>query len=235
MKNEWVGKTLIELNLRKKYALNVIAIRQGDGLEINIQLKVAPEHCSAAVLDKMGKPHIEAYKKFAQKYFAISKKIKKEQYLVPYLMSSHPGSTLKDAIELALFLKEQKLRPQQVQDFYPTPGTISTCMFYTGIDPYTMKKIYVPKTKEEKAEQRALLQYFRPENKQAVIAALTKAGRKDLIGNRPECLVSPTVMGHGTERTARRKGSNTKQTKNNKINTNKERKFSKNVKTKKNF
>ena len=155
------------------------------------QLKVAPEHCSAAVLDKMGKPHIESYKKFAEKYFAISKKVKKEQYLVPYLMSSHPGSTLKDAIELALFLKEQKLRPQQVQDFYPTPGTISTCMFYTGIDPYTMKKVYVPKTKEDKAEQRALLQYFRPENRQAVIAALTKAGRKDLIGNKPGCLVAP--------------------------------------------
>ena len=155
------------------------------------QLKVAPEHCSAAVLDKMGKPHIEAYKKFAQKYFAISKKVKKEQYLVPYLMSSHPGSTLKDAIELALFLKEQKLRPQQVQDFYPTPGTISTCMFYSEIDPYTMKKVYVPKTKEQKAEQRALLQYFRPENRQAVIAALTKAGRQDLIGNKPGCLVAP--------------------------------------------
>ena len=158
------------------------------------QLKVAPEHCSAAVLDKMGKPHIEAYKKFAQKYFAISKKVKKEQYLVPYLMSSHPGSTLKDAIELALFLKEQKLRPQQVQDFYPTPGTISTCMFYSEIDPYTMKKVYVPKTKEEKAEQRALLQYFRPENRQAVIAALTKAGRKDLIGNKPGCLVAPLAI-----------------------------------------
>ena len=158
------------------------------------QLKVAPEHCSAAVLDKMGKPHIEAYKKFAQKYFAINKKIKKEQYLVPYLMSSHPGSTLKDAVELALFLKEQKLRPQQVQDFYPTPGTISTCMFYSGIDPYTMKKVYVPKTQEEKAEQRALLQYFRPENRQAVIAALTKAGRKDLIGNKPECLVAPIAI-----------------------------------------
>lgn len=158
------------------------------------QLKVAPEHCSAAVLDKMGKPHIEAYKKFSQKYFAISKKVKKEQYLVPYLMSSHPGSTLKDAIELALFLKEQKLRPQQVQDFYPTPGTISTCMFYSEIDPYTMKKVYVPKTKEQKAEQRALLQYFRPENRQAVIAALTKAGCKDLIGNKPGCLVAPLAI-----------------------------------------
>ncbi|MBE7058576.1 MAG: YgiQ family radical SAM protein [Ruminococcaceae bacterium] len=158
------------------------------------QLKVAPEHCSAAVLDKMGKPHIESYKKFAEKYFAISKKVKKEQYLVPYLMSSHPGSTLKDSIELALFLKEQKLRPQQVQDFYPTPGTISTCMFYTEIDPYTMKKVYVPKTKEDKAEQRALLQYFRPENRQAVIAALTKAGRKDLIGNKPGCLIAPASI-----------------------------------------
>lgn len=233
-----VKKVFIRSGIRYDYLLldkNDEFFRELVEHHVSGQLKVAPEHCSAAVLDKMGKPHIEAYKKFAQKYFAISKKIKKEQYLVPYLMSSHPGSTLKDAIELALFLKEQKLRPQQVQDFYPTPGTISTCMFYTGIDPYTMKKIYVPKTKEEKAEQRALLQYFRPENKQAVIAALTKAGRKDLIGNRPECLVSPTVMGHGTERTARRKGSNTKQTKNNKINTNKERKFSKNVKTKKNF
>ena len=233
-----VKKVFIRSGIRYDYLLldkNDEFFRELVEHHVSGQLKVAPEHCSAAVLDKMGKPHIEAYKKFAQKYFAISKKIKKEQYLVPYLMSSHPGSTLKDAIELALFLKEQKLRPQQVQDFYPTPGTISTCMFYTGIDPYTMKKIYVPKTKEEKAEQRALLQYFRPENKQAVIAALTKAGRKDLIGNRPECLVSPTVMGHATERTARHKGSNIKNAKNSKINTKKERKLTKNVKTKKNF
>lgn len=157
------------------------------------QLKVAPEHCSAAVLDKMGKPHIEAYKKFADKFYECTKKIGKEQYLVPYLMSSHPGSTLNEAVELALFLKENRIRPEQVQDFYPTPGTISTCMFYTGLDPYTMQKVYVPKTQEEKAMQRALLQYFKPENRRKVIVALQKAGRTDLIGNDKKCLVEPDM------------------------------------------
>jgi hypothetical protein len=115
----------------------------------------------------------------------------KKQYLVPYLMSSHPGSTPKDAIELALFLKKEGLHPEQVQDFYPTPGTISTCMFYTGLDPYTEKPIFVPKTREEKAEQRALLQYFRPENRQIVLSALRKAGRSDLIGYGENCLIKP--------------------------------------------
>ncbi|MBR3760287.1 MAG: YgiQ family radical SAM protein [Ruminococcus sp.] len=153
------------------------------------QLKVAPEHCSAAVLDKMGKPHIEAYKAFQKRFYEITKGIGKEQYLVPYLMSSHPGSTLKEAIELALFLKENKIRPEQVQDFYPTPGTISTCMFYTGIDPYTMKEVYVPRTPKEKAMQRALLQYFLPQNKEIVLEALKTAGRRDLIGTSPKCLV----------------------------------------------
>ncbi|MDE5556462.1 MAG: YgiQ family radical SAM protein [Ruminococcus sp.] len=153
------------------------------------QLKVAPEHCSAVVLDKMGKPHIEAYKAFQKRFYEITKGIGKEQYLVPYLMSSHPGSTLNEAIELAVFLKENKIRPEQVQDFYPTPGTISTCMFYTELDPYTMEKVYVPKTPEEKAQQRALLQYFRPQNKEIVLKALRKAGRYDLIGKSPECLV----------------------------------------------
>lgn len=157
------------------------------------QLKVAPEHCSAAVLDKMGKPHIEAYKKFADKFYECTKKIGKEQYLVPYLMSSHPGSTLNEAVELALFLKENRIRPEQVQDFYPTPGTISTCMFYTGLDPYTMQKVYVPKTQEEKAMQRALLQYFKPDNRRKVIVALQKAGRTDLIGNDKKCLVEPDM------------------------------------------
>ena len=118
------------------------------------QLKVAPEHCSAVVLDKMGKPHIEAYKRFQKRFYEVTKGIGKEQYLVPYLMSSHPGSTLSEAIELALFLKENKIRPEQVQDFYPTPGTISTAMFYTELDPYTMEKVYVPKTPKEKAMQR---------------------------------------------------------------------------------
>lgn len=158
---------------------------------ISGQLRVAPEHCSAAVLDRMGKPHIETYKKFCDKFYKLTDRMNKDQYIVPYLMSSHPGSTLKDAVELALFCKRENIHPKQVQDFYPTPGTISTCMFYTGIDPYTMKEVYVPKTEEEKSMQRALLQYFIPENKQKVIKALIKAGRKDLIGYDSKCLVQP--------------------------------------------
>ena len=158
---------------------------------ISGQLRVAPEHCSAAVLDRMGKPHIETYKKFCDKFYKLTGRMSKDQYIVPYLMSSHPGSTLNDAVELALFCKRENIHPKQVQDFYPTPGTISTCMFYTGIDPYTMKEVYVPKTEEEKSMQRALLQYFIPENKQKVIKALIKAGRKDLIGYDSKCLVQP--------------------------------------------
>lgn len=158
---------------------------------ISGQLRVAPEHCSAAVLDRMGKPHIETYKKFCDKFYKLTGRMSKDQYIVPYLMSSHPGSTLKDAVELALFCKRENIHPKQVQDFYPTPGTISTCMFYTGIDPYSMKEVYVPKTEEEKSMQRALLQYFIPENKQKVIKALIKAGRKDLIGYDSKCLVQP--------------------------------------------
>lgn len=154
------------------------------------QLKVAPEHCSAAVLDYMGKPHIEAYKRFAKKFYDMTKDIGKKQFLVPYLMSSHPGSTLKDAIELALFLKEERLRPEQVQDFYPTPGTISTCMFYTGLDPYTLKPVFVPRDPHEKAMQRALLQYFLPQNRELVLEALKRAGRMDLVGNGPKCLIA---------------------------------------------
>ncbi len=155
------------------------------------QLKVAPEHCSNNVLRAMGKPGIEVYERFRHRFYELTKSMNKKQYLVPYLMSSHPGSTPKDAIELALFLKKEGLHPEQVQDFYPTPGTISTCMFYTGLDPYTEKPIFVPKTKEEKAEQRALLQYFRPENRQIVMNALRKAGRGDLIGYGENCLIRP--------------------------------------------
>lgn len=154
------------------------------------QLKVAPEHCSAMVLEKMGKPYIDTYVNFSKRYFELSKSAGKEQYLVPYLMSSHPGSRLEDAIELALFLKKRKIRPEQVQDFYPTPGTISTCMFYTGLDPYTMKEVYVAVTPEEKALQRALLQYYNPKNKELIIKALKKAGRHDLIGTGEKCLVN---------------------------------------------
>lgn len=159
------------------------------------QLKVAPEHCSAAVLDKMGKPYIKAYLDFSKRYFALSGNAGKEQYLVPYLMSSHPGSTLREAVELAVFLKEHRIRPEQVQDFYPTPGTISTSIFYTGLDPYTLEPVYVPKTPEEKAMQRALLQYYLPKNQDLVREALKRAGRRDLIGNGPKCLVTEISRG----------------------------------------
>lgn len=162
---------------------------------ISGQLRVAPEHCSAAVLDKMGKPHIETYKRFCDKFYSLTGKAKKDQYVVPYLMSSHPGSTLKDAVELAQFCKRENIHPKQVQDFYPTPGTISTSMFYTGLDPYTLKEVYVPKTESEKSMQRALLQWFIPENKPLVTKALIKAGRRDLIGNDKKCLITP-MAGH---------------------------------------
>lgn len=158
---------------------------------ISGQLRVAPEHCSAAVLDKMGKPHIEAYKRFCDKFYSLTDKAKKDQYVVPYLMSSHPGATLKDAVELAQFCKRENIHPKQVQDFYPTPGTVSTSMFYTGLDPYTLKEVYVPKTESEKSMQRALLQWFIPENKPLVTKALIKAGRRDLIGNDKKCLITP--------------------------------------------
>lgn len=156
---------------------------------ISGQLKVAPEHCSNAVLDKMGKPHIETYLRFMKKFYKKTNQFQKEQYLVPYLMSSHPGSTLKDAIELACFLKKEHIRPEQVQDFYPTPGTVSTCMYYTGLDPYTMQPVYIPYTKEDKAMQRALLQYFQPKNRDLVLKALKKAKRYDLIGKGKDALV----------------------------------------------
>lgn len=155
------------------------------------QLKVAPEHCSAAVLDQMGKPHIEAYLRFQKAFYGATKKAGKEQYLVPYLMSSHPGSQLKDAVELALFLKKNHIRPEQVQDFYPTPGTVSTCMYYTGLHPYTLEPVFVPTSPHEKALQRALLQYFLPQNQSLVREALYKAGRWDLIGFGEDCLVRP--------------------------------------------
>ena len=153
------------------------------------QLRVAPEHCSNAVLDQMGKPHIEAYRRFQKMYEEETKRFGKEQYLVPYLMSSHPGSTLSDAIALAKFLKEAHIHPDQVQDFYPTPGTVSTCIYHTGINPMTGETVYVPKTPDEKAMQRALLQYYKPENREIVRKALIKAGRRDLIGNGPDCLI----------------------------------------------
>ena len=166
---------------------------------ISGQLKVAPEHISAAVLDKMGKPRKELYLKFVEKYHEKNREFGKKQYLVPYLMSSHPGCTLNDAIELACYLKKIRHTPQQVQDFYPTPGTLATCMYYTGRDPRTMKPVYVAKTYEEKLEQRALMQYSYPKNHDIVLRALRKAHREDLIGNGPKCLI-PWKKPHDVKR-----------------------------------
>lgn len=153
------------------------------------QLKVAPEHISDHVLTYMGKPSVDVYQRFKDKYARINQRLNKKQYLVPYLMSSHPGSRLKDAIALAEFLRDNHLNPEQVQDFYPTPGSLSTCMYYTELDPRDMTSVYVPKTYEEKQMQRALLQYKRPENYQLVYQALKKANRLDLVGNSPKCLI----------------------------------------------
>lgn len=155
------------------------------------QLKVAPEHVVPRVLNKMGKPSRQVYDRFTKKFYEINKKIGKEQYLVPYLMSSHPGSDLKAAVELAEYLRDLGYMPEQVQDFYPTPGTLSTCMFYTGLDPRDMKEVYVPKTPHEKAMQRALIQYRLPRNYDLVSEALHKAGRTDLIGFDKNCLIRP--------------------------------------------
>ena len=158
---------------------------------ISGQLKVAPEHISENVLKYMGKPGRKVYDRFCDKFYALNQKYGKKQFLVPYLMSSHPGSTLNDAIELALYIKKHNLHPEQVQDFYPTPFTISTCMFYTGLDPFTMQEVYVPRDMEEKRMQRALLQFRNPDNIPLVIKALKKAGREDLIGYTKDCLVRP--------------------------------------------
>ena len=155
------------------------------------QLKVAPEHCVNSVLDYMGKPHIEVYEKFKRKYESLNQKYGKEQYLVPYLMSSHPGCTLEDAVKLAQWLNRTGRQPEQVQDFYPTPGTLSTCMYYTGIDPRTMKPVYVPKDPHEKAMQRALMQWKRPEKRPLVREALHRTHREDLIGFGKDCLLRP--------------------------------------------
>lgn len=164
---------------------------------ISGQLKVAPEHVSAKVLAAMGKPGGNTYDKFVQKYKTINRELGKEQYLVPYFMSSHPGSTLKEAIELAEYVRDLGYNPEQVQDFIPTPGSLSTCMFYTGLDPRTMEKIYVPRGPHEKAMQRALIQYRNPKNYELVYEALTKADRKDLIGFGPKALIRPKKTSAG--------------------------------------
>ena len=161
------------------------------------QLKVAPEHCSNNALSMMGKPPVEVFESFKTKFFRLTKEAGLEQYLVPYLMSSHPGTTMKDAVEMALWLKKWGYSPEQVQDFYPTPGTISTVMYYTGINPMTGKRVYVATDYREKQLQRALLQFSKPDNANLVREALRLAGREDLIGNGPECLVRPTFAKAG--------------------------------------
>ena len=193
-----VKKVFVRSGIRFDY---VLAEKKDDFLReltkyhVSGQLKVAPEHCIDQVLDKMGKPRAEVFEAFCQKYEAMNSALKKQQYLVPYLMSSHPGSTLGDAVKLALYLKKRGVRPRQVQDFYPTPGTVSTCMYYTGLDPYTMEKVYVPRSYREKELQRSLLQWFDPSKKALVLEALQKAHREDLIGYGPDRLVSPEKPG----------------------------------------
>lgn len=180
------------------------------------QLKVAPEHISDAVLEKMGKPGVDVYNRFVKAYKDMNEKIGKKQYLVPYLMSSHPGSTLKEAVELAEFLRDLGYMPEQVQDFYPTPSTISTCMYYTGVDPRNMQPIYVAVNPHEKAMQRALIQYRNPKNYDLVYEALVKAGRTDLIGFDKKCLIRPRqgeYQNHG-ERNMRHDGKRAGQIRN---------------------
>ncbi|MBO5196908.1 MAG: YgiQ family radical SAM protein [Lachnospiraceae bacterium] len=158
------------------------------------QLKVAPEHVADPVLQMMGKPENAVYEKFIEKYKRINKQLGKNQFVVPYLMSSHPGSTMKEAVRLAEYLRDIGYMPEQVQDFYPTPSTISTCMYYTGLDPRTMKPVYVPKSPHEKAMQRALIQYRNPKNYELVKEALQLAGRTDLIGFDKKCLIRPRQL-----------------------------------------
>ncbi len=188
---EGVKKVFIRSGIRYDY---VLADPKSDFLNelvrhhVSGQLRIAPEHVSANVLRCMGKPSIKKYERFSDAFYKATKKAGKDQYILPYLISSHPGSTLKDAVELALWLKKKKIHPEQVQDFYPTPMTASTCMYYSGYDPYSMEKVYVPKNREEKRQQRALLQWYKPENEAAVRKGLERAGRRDLMSGKNSLL-----------------------------------------------
>ena len=200
-----VKKVFIRSGIRFDYLLadkKQEFLRELCEYHVSGQLKVAPEHVAGPVLSLMGKPEHKVYEEFTRQFYKMNEKIGKEQYLVPYLMSSHPGSTLKEAVELAEYCRDLGYMPEQVQDFYPTPSTLSTCMYYTGVDPRTMQKVYVPKSPHEKAMQRALIQYRNPELYDLVIEALHKAGRSDLIGFGPKCLVRPRQMrGSGKDKT----------------------------------
>ena len=189
-----VKKVFVRSGVRYDYVMydrDDAFLRELVAHHVSGQLKVAPEHVSERVLRCMNKPSHELYERFEQRYMALCRQKGREQYLVPYLMSSHPGAELSDAIELACFLKKKGIRPQQVQDFYPTPGTLSTCMYHTGLDPRSMQRVYVARTPEEKAMQRALMQYYLPKNFAVIRKALRRAGREDLIGAGRDCLVPP--------------------------------------------
>ena len=189
-----VKKVFIRSGIRFDYVLadkNDDFLRELCEYHVSGQLKVAPEHISKKVLDKLGKPAPEVYKNFVERYNRMNEKLGKKQYLVPYLMSSHPGATLTEAIELAEYLRDIHYMPEQVQDFYPTPSTISTCMYYTGLDPRDMTPVYTATNPHEKAMQRALMQYRNPKNYDLVKEALERAGRTDLIGFGPKCLIRP--------------------------------------------
>ncbi len=194
-----VKKVFIRSGIRFDYVLadkDRTFLRELCQYHVSGQLKVAPEHISDKVLEKMGKPKAAVYHQFVREYGKMNEKLGKKQYLVPYLMSSHPGSTLQEAVELAEFLRDLGYMPQQVQDFYPTPSTISTCMYYTGLDPRTMEPVYVAHNPHEKAMQRALIQYREPKNYSLVKEALFKTGRTDLIGFDKKCLIPPREMAH---------------------------------------
>ena len=197
-----VKKVFIRSGIRFDYLL---ADKKKDFLRelceyhVSGQLKVAPEHVAAPVLALMGKPEHRVYEEFTQQFEKMNRRIGKKQYLVPYLMSSHPGSTLKEAVELAEYCRDLGYMPEQVQDFYPTPSTLSTCMYYTGLDPRNMKPVYVPRNPHEKAMQRALIQYRDPKLYDLVYEALRKAGRMDLVGYGPKCLIRPRADKNGAE------------------------------------
>ena len=192
-----VKKVFIRSGIRFDYLLadqDQTFLRELCAFHVSGQLKVAPEHVSDRVLELMGKPKNEVYTEFAKRFRKMNDCLKKKQYLIPYLMSSHPGSTWKEAVELAEFCRDMGYMPEQVQDFYPTPSTISTCMYYTGLDPRTMQSVYVPGNHREKAMQRALIQYRNPANYELVKEALVKAGRTDLIGFEKSCLIPPRKL-----------------------------------------
>ena len=189
-----VKKVFIRSGLRYDYIMadkDSTFLRELCEHHISGQLKVAPEHVCPYVLDRMGKPRREVYDAFCRRYTQVNQRLGRKQYLIPYLMSSHPGSDLQAAVELACYLRDTGFYPEQVQDFYPTPGTLSTCMFYTGLDPRTMERVFVARSPEEKAMQRALMQFRAPQNQALVRKALRLAGREDLIGYDRECLVRP--------------------------------------------